>query len=243
MEIYGPYTRKSDGRQIIITVDKHNNHRTVSLPKWLLEQQLGRILDPDLETVDHWDCNKDNNSLENLRIVPRKEHSADDTRRVKLVDFICPQCNKEFSRSPRLVRDKSKKNKAGPFCSRNCAGKYSRMLQLKIVEKLAPQPYTPSEYFRRKHVIAQKINEVDIAFEDLLSFCSNDVVYFEIPANRLSKIKEEGLVDNKISLANLEPPPTHKVILRFSKYMVGEIPPEAIDVKIGDVWRPLTSNL
>lgn len=119
-----------------------------------MEQSLGRQLDPNLETVDHIDSNFDNNDLSNLRVVPRDQHSADDTRRVKPVKFTCAWCNKEFERSPRLIRDKAKKNKAGPFCSRACAGKYSRRLQLKLVEKLGPQPHVESEYFKKKYVIA-----------------------------------------------------------------------------------------
>lgn len=153
MKIHGPYKRE-DGRQIVIVIEDDGTRRTVSYPKWILELQLGRKLDPNLETVDHIDFNFDNNNLDNLRIVPRAEHSSDDTRRVKLVKFTCPWCKKEFERSPRLVRDKAKKGKAGPFCSRGCAGKYSRKLQLKLIDKFDTQPVIDSEYYRKKHVKA-----------------------------------------------------------------------------------------
>jgi hypothetical protein len=157
MKVHGPYKRR-DGRQIVVVVEDDVNgcatRRTVSYPKWLMELQIGRKLDPNLETVDHIDSNFDNNSLDNLRVVPRAEHSADDTRRVKLVKFNCGWCKKEFERSPRLVRDKSRKNKAGPFCSRRCAGQYSRKLQLKLIEKLGPQPMVSSEYYKKKYVLA-----------------------------------------------------------------------------------------
>lgn len=161
-KVYGPYKRQ-DGRQIVIVVDKDGARRTVSYPKWLMEQQLGRKLDPN-ETIDHWDSNFDNNDLSNLRVVPRSEHSSNDTRRVKPVKFICGWCNKEFERSPRLVRDKARKNKAGPFCSRACAGKYSRMLQLKLIEKLNPQPMVESEYFKKKYVQASFVPIVNSDF-------------------------------------------------------------------------------
>jgi len=160
VKLFGPYKRK-DGRQIVIIVENNGRRRTVSYPKWLMECQLGRKLDPDMETVDHIDSNFDNNDLSNLRVVPRKEHSADDTRRVKPVKFTCAWCDKEFERSPRLVRDKSKKNKAGPFCSRACAGKYSRQLQLKLIEKLNPQPMVESEYFKKKYVQASFFPVID----------------------------------------------------------------------------------
>jgi HNH endonuclease/MYM-type Zinc finger with FCS sequence motif len=153
VKVHGPY-RRQDGRQIVIVVENNGKRRTVSYPKWLMELQLGRKLDPDLETVDHMDSNFENNDIGNLRLVPRDQHSGDDTRRVKLVKFTCAWCDKEFERSPRLVRDKAKKNKAGPFCSRTCAGKYSRMLQLKLIDKMDTQPVIDSEYYKRKYVQA-----------------------------------------------------------------------------------------
>jgi len=153
VKIHGPYKRK-DGRQIVIVVEDDGSKRTISYPKWLLELQLGRRLDPNLETVDHIDSNFENNNFENLRIVPRNEHSRDDTRRVRHVKFNCAWCKKEFERSPRLVRDKARKNKAGPFCSRVCAGKYSRKLQLKLIDKFDTQPVIDSEYYKQKYVKA-----------------------------------------------------------------------------------------
>lgn len=153
MKVHGPYKRK-DGRQIVVIVENNGTRRTVSYPKWLMEMQVGRKLDPNLETVDHIDSNFDNNDISNLRIVPRDQHSADDTRRVKPVKFTCAWCNKEFERSPRLIRDKAKKNKAGPFCSRTCAGRYSRMLQLKLIDKFDTQQAVDSEYYKKKYVKA-----------------------------------------------------------------------------------------
>jgi len=119
-----------------------------------MEKYLGRELDPDKETIHHVDYNFLNDSIDNLRVVPRKDHSTQDTRRVKLVDFNCSLCGKAFQRSPRLVRDKSKKGVSGIFCSRECAGKYSRQLQLGLIDKLPVQPYIESEYYRRKNVQA-----------------------------------------------------------------------------------------
>lgn len=153
-KVYGPYKRKEDGRQIVIVMEGNEPPRTISYPKWLLELQLGRRLDPNLETVDHIDSNKENNDLSNLQILSRDEHSSNDTRRVKHVKFNCAWCKKEFERSPRLVRDKARKNKAGPFCSRACAGKYSRRLQLKLIDKFDVQPVIDSEYYKKKYVKA-----------------------------------------------------------------------------------------
>lgn len=171
MKVHGPYTRQ-DGRKIVIVVENKGKRRTVSYPKWLMEMHLGRKLDPNLETVDHIDSDFNNNDMNNLRLVPRDEHSGDDTRRVKNLKFDCAWCDQEFERSPRLIRDKAKNNKAGPFCSRRCAGKYSRLLQLKLIDKLNPQQHVESEYYKRKNVTASADDnsEIDFDFLDLLMY-------------------------------------------------------------------------
>jgi hypothetical protein len=150
-KVFGPYTRNSDGRKIVVIKNDDGSTKTMSYPKYLMQEHLGRELGED-ETIDHFDSDKNNNDINNLRIMPRKEHSSEDTRRVKLIKFKCSLCNKEFERSPRLVRDKSKKGKRGIFCSRQCAGKYSRKLQLKQIDKLPVQPYIESEYYKKKYL-------------------------------------------------------------------------------------------
>lgn len=152
-KIFGPYVRK-DGRQIVIVVDRNNKRRTVSYPKWLMEVHLGKQLDPDKDTIDHIDGDINNNDISNLQILPRAEHSRLDTRRSKPLKFNCAWCNEEFERLPSAIRDQSRKKKAGPFCSKKCAGKYSRMLQLKLIEKFPDQPIVESVYYKLKNVLA-----------------------------------------------------------------------------------------
>lgn len=159
-KVYGPFKRK-DNRQIVVVVNDDGSRRTISFPKFIMEQHFGRTLDPDLETVHHIDGDVNNNDISNLEIIDRKTHSAEDTRRVKPITFNCAWCNKEFTRSPRLIRDKAKKGKAGPFCSRHCAGRYSRQLQLKLIDKLDSQPLVDSEYFKRKYVVASSSIALD----------------------------------------------------------------------------------
>lgn len=162
-QVLGPYQRQ-DGRKIVIVTDKKGNKRTVSYPKWIMECHLGRPLNVDSETVDHWDSDKHNNDINNLKIVPRSEHSANDTRRVKLVKLKCALCGKDFERSPRLLRDKAKKGKRGPFCNRQCAGKYSRQLQLNLIEPADVQPAMDSEYYKRKYAFNNDLVDLFIEY-------------------------------------------------------------------------------
>lgn len=150
--VYGPYFQNGEGsRQIVVVFDKKTGKkRTVSYPKWIYECHVGRELDPDNETVDHINGDYLDNRLENLKLVPRKQHSTLDTRRTHPIELVCLWCNKKFHRSPRILRSQNKKNKAGPFCSRSCAGKYSYTLKLKLIDKLETQPFIESEYYKNK---------------------------------------------------------------------------------------------
>jgi HNH endonuclease len=148
-QVFGPYRNKA-GRPFMIIIDEQGNRRTLSKARWVMEQHLGRPLHPDEETIDHIDGDKENDDISNLQLLPRSEHSAKDTRRVKLEKFICPECGKEFERSPRLIRDKSKKGCHGIFCTRSCSAKYNRKVQLGLVDKLPVQPYLESEYWNHR---------------------------------------------------------------------------------------------
>jgi hypothetical protein len=155
--VYGPYFKdgrnNTQKRQFVITIDSKGVRRTVSYPKYLMELHIGRQLGID-ETVDHWDTNFMNNDISNLRIVERDVHSADDTRRVKLIKVTCDWCKEPFERSPRVLRDKRSKGVRGIFCTKSCAGKYSRALQLKKTKKMKRPPHVESEYYKRKYVEA-----------------------------------------------------------------------------------------
>ena len=74
MKVYGPYTRP-DGRQHVILIFEDGQRRTVSYPKYLMEQKLGRELDPDLETINHKNGDFTDNRWENLEILSRVDHA------------------------------------------------------------------------------------------------------------------------------------------------------------------------
>ncbi len=48
--------------------------------------------------------------------------------------FTCPMCKKEFELEGRKLKDATqnqKRGKAGPFCSKRCAGLYGKMIQVR----------------------------------------------------------------------------------------------------------------
>lgn len=130
MKIYGPYTRK-DGRKHII---KYENGKriTQSYPRYLMEQKLGRELLPT-EEIDHKDNDHTNNDIDNLQILTKRENIKKEYirsgRTKTLYKGICPMCNNSFVKELRRVIDNKKQGKAGPFCSKSCAGKYSTNIQ------------------------------------------------------------------------------------------------------------------
>ena len=122
MKVYGPYTRK-DGRQHVILY-QDGKRKTVSYPKFLLEQKLGRSLLPN-ETCDHIDNDHTNNCLENLQVLTRTDNARkyNALRQTEEGVFTCPVCNCSFTKVLRYVRANLKQGKTGPYCSRSCAGK------------------------------------------------------------------------------------------------------------------------
>jgi len=129
MRVYGPYKRK-DGRQHVIIIYENGKRQTISYPKYLLEKKIGRKLTKN-ETCDHIDGDFTNNCLDNLQVLTRSENSAKAlvTRRAEEAYFVCPECNKSFYKLVRDVKgNQIKQKKAGPFCSRQCAGRYGQKL-------------------------------------------------------------------------------------------------------------------
>ena len=150
-KIYGPYIRK-DGRSVIIVIREDGSRTTVSYHKYLMEIHLDRYLVGD-ETVDHIDCDFLNNEIHNLRVIGQSLHIKEDCKHLAPMTFRCPTCNTEFSLvGSRLswCLSSRKRGKAGPFCNRKCAGKYSRSLQLGRTEVITPLNLTP-KYIKLKY--------------------------------------------------------------------------------------------
>ena len=128
-KIYGPYTR-GDGRKIVCAILPDGRRTTIPYPKYLVECNLGRKLSPN-ETVDH---------IDRLRCED--------------VLSVCPQCSLTF-KVKRLtdVRGNIKSGRAGPFCSRRCAGTYSQQVQF----GRARLPIAEVEKFKSIHYRRAKV--------------------------------------------------------------------------------------
>lgn len=141
--IYGPYMR-SNGRKYIVLY-KDGKTTSMSYPKYLVEIHLGRHLEKK-ETVDHFDRDKNNDQIENLVVRDRSDHAALDARRVLAKTAICVYCGKEFVIEGKRVKDRRPRY-AGPFCSKNCVGKYGAERRFRKINCLENTPVN-KEYFQ-----------------------------------------------------------------------------------------------
>lgn len=148
-KIYGPYLGK-DKRLRIIVKFSNGTKTTVSYPKYLMEVHLGRYLEKN-ETVDHIDGNPLNNDINNLQVLDRKVHCANDAIRVKDVTVICQYCGKEFTIEGSKLEDRNRKDRhqSGYFCSKSCSGKYGSEVQNGRIKPTTVDRVVP-EYYRRK---------------------------------------------------------------------------------------------
>jgi len=119
---------------------------SMSYPKWLMEQHLGRKMLPN-ETVDHIDRDFRNDEISNLRVIDKSRHSSDDAPRVKPNIISCVWCEAEVDKISSKRRSNAKQGKAGPFCSKRCSGSYGASLQNGYVDKFPVQNSPESEYY------------------------------------------------------------------------------------------------
>ena len=119
MRIYGPYKRK-DGRKHVVLVEGKNK-KTVSYPRWLMANHLGRDL-LSTETIDHIDNDFTNDSIDNLQLLTLEENVRKDHKLIEWFIFNCPVCGIETRKPTSKVKHNRKQGKSGPYCSRSCAG-------------------------------------------------------------------------------------------------------------------------
>jgi len=88
-----------------------------------MEQKIGRPL-TDQEEVDHIDDNPRNNVIDNFQILTGRKNKEKTTQYAKYTDFDCPACGTSFMiRRKDYQSNQVNRGKAGPYCSRRCAGK------------------------------------------------------------------------------------------------------------------------
>lgn len=124
--IYGPYVRSSDGRKIVDVII--NGKKTTKLYARFLYEQHHDVEIPKHLTIDHIDGDPLNDAIENLQVMGRLENSKKyhAEHPPEMVEVICPTCNNSVQKLARQVRhNQGRQNKAGPFCSRQCAGRFN----------------------------------------------------------------------------------------------------------------------
>ena len=78
------------------------------------------------EVVHHIDGDPLNNTVGNLAVMTRGEHSAMHLHRIgkKMVQLRCPSCQKIFDRNPNHTHLEPSRKAKATFCCRKCAGKF-----------------------------------------------------------------------------------------------------------------------
>lgn len=128
--VLGPYTRKDNRQHVVLNNSNASKGtkgktKTISYPKALVESNRGTKL-LNNETIDHDNRIVSCNENDNLIIRDRENHSYLDALRVDVVAVECPVCQQEFIPSK---DQRNSSNRAGPFCSRTCSGKYGKSVQ------------------------------------------------------------------------------------------------------------------
>jgi hypothetical protein len=123
-KIYGPYIAK-DNRSRIVIVFLDGTKKTVSYPKFIMENHIGRKFTKN-ETVDHIDGDVTNNDIDNLAVIDRSAHAKLDAKRIGSQTFICEVCHSSFILEGRKLHDAKhnrSKGKKGRFAAEAALGK------------------------------------------------------------------------------------------------------------------------
>ena len=84
-----------DGRIRAYCRDEYNNPKVISYPRILMEESLGRPLEP-YEDVHHKDEDPSNNSIENLEIINHGKHQQLHSKKYYDKQATCEVCGKQF---------------------------------------------------------------------------------------------------------------------------------------------------
>lgn len=114
---------KVDNRKRVDLFNTDNDRTTISYAKYLVCVDMGSLITDDYE-VDHIDNDCTNDDLNNLQVITisahREKTSKERSTGRTMVELVCSNCNKTFSREKRLVH-----KGAIPKCSRRCNAQYN----------------------------------------------------------------------------------------------------------------------
>ena len=100
------------------------DNRYVLRYRYVMEQYLGRLLKEN-EVVHHKDGNKTNDTIENLEIMLRKNHTSVHAKTGRtFIVLYCSYCKIKFKVEKKKVNYKKNKGQKFFFCSRSCSGKF-----------------------------------------------------------------------------------------------------------------------
>ena len=122
-----------DNRVRTVIKDENGKWVTKSYPRILMEEKLGRPLEP-YEDVHHIDGNTLNNDLSNLELVMHGEHQKRHSTKYYDKYVKCSVCGKEFLWTSKRQRNyyidlRRNKNRA-ITCSKRCSAYYGRREQI-----------------------------------------------------------------------------------------------------------------
>lgn len=122
-----------DGRVRAYCRDENDKPKVISYPRILMEESLGRPLEP-YEDVHHVDEDTDNNTIDNLKVINHGVHQKLHFSKYFDKLTVCEVCNKTFiwtSERQRLYYTDLKRGKNRIIsCSRKCSSYYGRQEQL-----------------------------------------------------------------------------------------------------------------
>ena len=122
-----------DGRVRAYCRDENDKPKVISYPRILMEESLGRPLEP-YEDVHHVDEDTDNNTIDNLKVINHEVHQKLHSSKYFDKPAVCEVCNKTFiwtSERQRLYYADLKRGKNRIIsCSRKCSSYYGRQEQL-----------------------------------------------------------------------------------------------------------------
>ena len=101
-----------------------NSNGLYPLHRVRMENKVKRLLTYN-DVVHHVDGNKNNNLIENLELMTRRNHAKGHRPNVPHITCVCGQCGKRFALRPNFYRGRMKTSKTGKlFCSRSCGSTY-----------------------------------------------------------------------------------------------------------------------